>query len=122
MKRDIDAATEEELKANLASRLAKYKALGGVTFVPDIPWTASGKLQKFKIKRDYFFENEKYHGRVPGVQKWGLGFVPWSREWRRARDERQNGVQDLRWNHNHVKKLDPVTVAICENLVVDAAG
>ncbi|KAL8976889.1 MAG: hypothetical protein Q9177_006748, partial [Variospora cf. flavescens] len=54
LKRDIDAATEEELKANLASRLAKYKALQGVTFVPDIPWTASGKLQKFKIKGDIF--------------------------------------------------------------------
>ncbi|KAL8645856.1 MAG: hypothetical protein Q9210_006479 [Variospora velana] len=66
MKRDIDAATEEELKTYLASRLAKYKALQGVSFVKDIPRTASGKLQKFKLK-EIFFENEKYHGRVPGV-------------------------------------------------------
>lgn len=45
--------TEEELKSYLASRLAKYKALNGVTFVDDIPRTASGKLQKFKLKELY---------------------------------------------------------------------
>ncbi|KAL8949620.1 MAG: hypothetical protein Q9222_004282 [Ikaeria aurantiellina] len=45
--------TEEELKSYLASRLAKYKMLGGVTFVEDIPRTAAGKLQKFKLKELY---------------------------------------------------------------------
>ncbi|KAL9589906.1 MAG: hypothetical protein Q9203_001292 [Teloschistes exilis] len=45
--------TEEELKKYLASRLAKYKALNGVTFVDDIPRTPSGKLQKFKLKEMY---------------------------------------------------------------------
>ncbi|KAL8830426.1 MAG: hypothetical protein Q9170_005740 [Blastenia crenularia] len=45
--------TEEELKTYLSSRLAKYKALNGVTFVEDIPRTVSGKLQKFKLKELY---------------------------------------------------------------------
>lgn len=45
--------TEEEVKSYLASRLAKYKALHGVTFVDDIPRTPSGKLQKFKLKEIY---------------------------------------------------------------------
>ena len=44
---------EEEIKAYLASRLAKYKALNGVTFVDDIPRTAAGKLMKFKLKELY---------------------------------------------------------------------
>ncbi|KAL8698837.1 MAG: hypothetical protein Q9201_006351 [Fulgogasparrea decipioides] len=48
-----DTTTEEELKAFLASRLAKYKALDGVTFVQDIPRTPSGKLQKFKLREMY---------------------------------------------------------------------
>ena len=45
--------TEEELKTYLSSRLAKYKALNGVTFVEDIPRTPSGKLQKFKLRERY---------------------------------------------------------------------
>ena len=44
------STTEDELKTYLASRLAKYKALGGVTFVNDIPRTPSGKSQKFKLR------------------------------------------------------------------------
>lgn len=39
--------TEEELKAFVTSRLAKYKALdGGVRFVDSLPKTASGKTIK----------------------------------------------------------------------------
>lgn len=45
--------TEEEVKNYLSSRLAKFKALHGVTFVDDIPRTPSGKLQKFKLKEMY---------------------------------------------------------------------
>ncbi|KAL8729562.1 MAG: hypothetical protein Q9166_004642 [cf. Caloplaca sp. 2 TL-2023] len=47
---EVPETSEEELKSYIASRLAKYKALHGVTFVEDIPRTASGKLQKFKLK------------------------------------------------------------------------
>ncbi|KAL9604359.1 MAG: hypothetical protein Q9219_000547 [cf. Caloplaca sp. 3 TL-2023] len=45
--------TEEELKTYLTCRLARYKALSGVTFVDDIPRTPAGKLQKFKLKELY---------------------------------------------------------------------
>lgn len=42
---------EDEVKAYLARRLAKYKALdGGVQFVDEIPKNASGKLMKFKLR------------------------------------------------------------------------
>ncbi|KAL8682811.1 MAG: hypothetical protein Q9186_001140 [Xanthomendoza sp. 1 TL-2023] len=47
---EVPETTEEELKIYLKSRLAKYKALNGVTFVEDIPRTASGKPQKFKLR------------------------------------------------------------------------
>ncbi|KAL8871408.1 MAG: hypothetical protein Q9174_002751 [Haloplaca sp. 1 TL-2023] len=47
------STTEDELKTYLGSRLAKYKALNGVTFVDDIPRTPSGKLQKFKLREMY---------------------------------------------------------------------
>ena len=42
---------ENDVKAYLARRLAKYKALdGGVRFVDEIPRNASGKAQKFKLR------------------------------------------------------------------------
>ena len=42
---------EDEVKAFLAKRLAKYKALdGGVQFIDEIPKNASGKLMKFKLR------------------------------------------------------------------------
>ncbi|KAL8707369.1 MAG: hypothetical protein Q9220_007593 [cf. Caloplaca sp. 1 TL-2023] len=47
------SVTAEELKSYLALRLAKYKMLGGVSFVEDIPRTAAGKLQKFKLRELY---------------------------------------------------------------------
>lgn len=50
---EVPQTTEEELKTYLAARLAKYKALNGVIFVDDIPRTASGKLQKVKLRGLY---------------------------------------------------------------------
>lgn len=42
---------EDEVKAYLAKRLAKYKALdGGVQFIDEIPKNASGKPMKFKLR------------------------------------------------------------------------
>lgn len=42
---------EDEVKAYLARRLAKYKALdGGVQFIDEIPKNASGKPMKFKLR------------------------------------------------------------------------
>lgn len=52
------ATTEEELKGYLGSRLAKYKALNGVTFLTDIPRTPSGKVQKFKLRELYMRVSE----------------------------------------------------------------
>lgn len=43
----------EELKGYLRARLAKYKALGSVTFVEDIPRTPSGKTMKYKLRALY---------------------------------------------------------------------
>ena len=44
--------TEDEVKAFVAERLSHYKHLkGGVEFIPSIPRTASGKIQR-RILRD----------------------------------------------------------------------
>ncbi|KAL8916769.1 MAG: hypothetical protein Q9172_006135 [Xanthocarpia lactea] len=50
---EASKTTEMELKMYMASRLAKYKALHGIIFVDDIPRTASGKLQKVKLRELY---------------------------------------------------------------------
>ncbi|KAL8790455.1 MAG: hypothetical protein Q9213_000607 [Squamulea squamosa] len=50
---EVPETTEKELKTYMASRLAKHKALNGVIFVDEIPRTASGKLQKVKLKELY---------------------------------------------------------------------
>lgn len=45
------AVTEEEIKLYIQERLARYKWLdGGVRFVDDVPRTASGKVQKAKLR------------------------------------------------------------------------
>jgi acyl-coenzyme A synthetase/AMP-(fatty) acid ligase len=47
----VVALTEEELKAFLVSRLAKYKALdGGVKFLESLPKTATGKTIKMVLQ------------------------------------------------------------------------
>lgn len=45
-----ELATEEELKAFIAEHLAKYKIPSGILFVDEFPVTASGKIQKAKLK------------------------------------------------------------------------
>ena len=50
---EVSKTTEIELKTYMASRLAKYKALHRIIFVDDIPRTASGKLQKVKLRELY---------------------------------------------------------------------
>jgi fatty-acyl-CoA synthase len=44
------AATEDELRAFLRERLAHFKVPRGVTFVPELPKTATGKIQKFVLR------------------------------------------------------------------------
>ena len=44
------AATERELIDFVRERLAHFKAPHGVTFVTDLPKTATGKLQKYVLR------------------------------------------------------------------------
>ncbi|MGH3292184.1 MAG: long-chain-fatty-acid--CoA ligase [Trebonia sp.] len=44
------AATEDELIAFVRDRLAHFKAPHGVTFVADLPKTATGKIQKYVLR------------------------------------------------------------------------
>ncbi|MCU1623181.1 MAG: AMP-dependent synthetase and ligase [Frankiales bacterium] len=48
------AATEEELIAHCKGRLAGYKAPTSVEFRSEIPRTATGKVQKFKLRAPYW--------------------------------------------------------------------
>jgi fatty-acyl-CoA synthase len=47
------APTAEELAAWCASALAKFKVPKHVRFVDDFPMTASGKIQKYKLRREH---------------------------------------------------------------------
>jgi len=44
------SATEEELRAFLRDRIAHFKVPRGVTFVSELPKTATGKIQKFILR------------------------------------------------------------------------
>ncbi len=44
------AALEEELKAHVKGRLAPYKYPRWIEFVPSLPKTATGKIQRFKLR------------------------------------------------------------------------
>ena len=48
--RDGETATEDEIIAFARERLAHFKAPRGVTFVTELPKTATGKIQKFVLR------------------------------------------------------------------------
>jgi fatty-acyl-CoA synthase len=48
--RDGTSATEQEMIAFVRERLAHFKAPHSVTFVPELPKTATGKIQKFVLR------------------------------------------------------------------------
>ncbi len=52
--RDGEAATEAELIAFCRERLAHFKCPTSVEFVESLPRTATGKLQKFKLREKYW--------------------------------------------------------------------
>ncbi|GMB08857.1 fatty-acyl-CoA synthase [Thermolongibacillus altinsuensis] len=52
--------TEQELIAFSRERLAHFKAITGVTFVNELPKTASGKIQKVHLRNEYW----KAHGKA----------------------------------------------------------
>ncbi|HTD69341.1 MAG TPA: hypothetical protein VK647_02715, partial [Gemmatimonadales bacterium] len=43
-------ALEAELKAFVKQRLAPYKYPRGIVFVDELPKTATGKIQRFKLR------------------------------------------------------------------------
>ena len=49
--KDGETATEAEIIAFTRDRLAHFKAPRGVTFVPQLPKTATGKIQKFVLRQ-----------------------------------------------------------------------
>ena len=49
--RDGGSATEEEVIAFARERLAHFKAPRGVTFVAELPKTATGKIQKYVLRK-----------------------------------------------------------------------
>jgi benzoate-CoA ligase len=48
--KDGARATEAELKAFVKDRLAPYKYPRAIAFVPDLPKTATGKIQRFRLR------------------------------------------------------------------------
>ena len=44
------AALEEELKAFVKQRLAAFKYPRWIRFVPELPKTATGKIQRFRLR------------------------------------------------------------------------
>jgi benzoate-CoA ligase len=44
------SATEEELKVFVKERLAPYKYPRFIEFISDLPKTATGKIQRFKLR------------------------------------------------------------------------
>ncbi|WP_409304610.1 long-chain-fatty-acid--CoA ligase [Peribacillus sp. SCS-155] len=46
--------TEEEIIAFSRERLAHFKAVTGVTFIGELPKTASGKIQKMRLREEYW--------------------------------------------------------------------
>jgi len=48
--KDGQGATEEELKAFVKDRLAPYKYPRFIEFVPELPKTATGKIQRFRLR------------------------------------------------------------------------
>lgn len=51
--------TEEELIDFSRNSLARFKAISGVTFVEELPKTASGKIQKVQLRNDYWEQHGK---------------------------------------------------------------
>ena len=61
--RDNMTATEQEIIAFSREKLAHFKAVSGITFVEELPKTASGKIQKVQI-RDAYWKTQGKEGRV----------------------------------------------------------
>ncbi len=47
---DGESATEEDIVEHVRSKIARYKAPKAVEFVPELPKTSTGKVQKFELR------------------------------------------------------------------------
>ncbi len=54
-----ESATEDEIIAHVRSRLAGYKTPKAVHFREEIPRTATGKIQKFKLREEFWKDRER---------------------------------------------------------------
>ncbi len=52
-------ADEEELISFVRSNMAHFKAPKGITFTDALPKTASGKIQKVQIRKEFWGENDR---------------------------------------------------------------
>lgn len=52
--REKDSVSEAEIIAFSREKLAHFKAITGVTFVDELPKTASGKIQKIHLRNEYW--------------------------------------------------------------------
>jgi fatty-acyl-CoA synthase len=57
--RENQLVSEEEIIAFSRERLAHFKAITGVTFVEELPKTASGKIQKVHLRHEYWDDRGK---------------------------------------------------------------
>ena len=55
-------STESELIEFVKERLANYKAPTSVEFVDDLPETATGKVQKYELRKRYWKDEERLVG------------------------------------------------------------
>ena len=51
--------TEADLIAHCKERIAGYKAPTSIDFVEAIPRTATGKVQKFKLREPYWSDRDR---------------------------------------------------------------
>src|SRR5262249_35681108 len=69
LKADATSVSAEELTAWCASALAKFKVPKHMRFVSGFPMTASGKIQKYKLRQEHeqvLKEQKKCLGKSPG--------------------------------------------------------
>ncbi len=60
--REGASATEEELITFCREQLAHFKCPTSIEFIPELPRTATGKLQKFKLREQYWEGGRKVAG------------------------------------------------------------
>ncbi len=54
-----ETATEEEIIAHVKSKLAGYKTPKAVEFRQEIPRTSTGKIQKFKLRQEFWEDGHR---------------------------------------------------------------